>query len=103
MPAALLATVKQNGYEEVRHIPGQGWCGVLPFAYTWAVVVGLTTEGYERRYCYEHQTDAIDGLATWEGAGHPSGPWIKCKGVGIDLLNPELGNPRPPTSRPSGA
>lgn len=81
---------------------GQGWCGVLPFAYTWAVVVNLSPDHYERRYCYEHQEDAIEGLASWPGEGHPSGPWIKCKGAGIDLLNPEIGNPRP-SNRPRGA
>ena len=29
-------------------------------------------------------------LALWDGQGHPSGPWIKCKGAGVDLLNPSL-------------
>jgi hypothetical protein len=29
-------------------------------------------------------------LNIWDGADHPSGPWIKLKGLGIDLLNPLL-------------
>lgn len=81
---------KEKGYSEVREVAGQGWCGLLPFAYTWAIVVGLTPDFYGRRYCFEHQGDASQALAAWTGQGHPSGPWIKCKGAGIDLLNPAL-------------
>jgi hypothetical protein len=54
------------------------------YNFTTAVVVGLSEVGYERRYCYEHGGDARAALAVWDGAGHPPGPWIKCKGVGID-------------------
>jgi len=52
------------------------------------VVVGLDDVGYQRRYCYEHQLAARAALLAWDGRGHPPGPWIKCKGAGIDLLNP---------------
>ena len=34
--------------------------------------------------------DALRALLDWDGLGHPAGPWIKCKGAGIDLLNPAL-------------
>lgn len=65
-------------------------CAVKQFNYTTAVVVGLDDVGYQRRYCYEHRADAQAALAAWDGREHPSGPWIKCKGVGIDLLNPNF-------------
>lgn len=45
---------------------------------------------YAGRYCYEHAHEARAALVAWDGVGHPPGPWIKCKGYGIDLLNPEL-------------
>lgn len=90
IPACLHSVVQENGYSEVREVPGQGWCGLLPFLLTWAVVVDLTPEFYGRRYCYEHQGDAALALQSWNGIGHPSGPWIKCTGAGIDFLNPEL-------------
>ena len=38
----------------------------------------------------EHHQDAALALQAWSGKGHPSGPWIKYKGAGIDLLNPKL-------------
>lgn len=55
-----------------------------------AIVVGPDPMGYSRRYCYEHATEAKAALAAWNGRDHPGGPWIKCKGAGLDLLNPAL-------------
>ncbi|UUZ66578.1 hypothetical protein LP417_34180 (plasmid) [Polaromonas sp. P1-6] len=62
----------------------------------WEVMVvstktALNESGYERRYCYEYEVDARAALKAWDGVEHPSGPWIKCKGAGFDLLNPGLG------------
>lgn len=65
-------------------------CAVKRFNFTTAVVVGLDDVGYQRRYCYEHREDAQAALSAWDGDGHPPGPWIKCKGAGIDLLNPDF-------------
>ena len=66
-------------------------CGLYSFNFTTGLVVGLTPDGYERRYCYARVDEAIAALAGWDGQGHPGGPWIKCKGAGIDLLNPSFG------------
>ncbi|WP_198157047.1 hypothetical protein [Aquincola tertiaricarbonis] len=63
-------------------------CALQPFAFTTALAVAVNKNGYQRRYCYEHEHDARAALAAWDGTGHPGGPWIKCKGVGVDLLNP---------------
>jgi hypothetical protein len=78
-----------SGYTDVRALNGKV-CAVKQFNYTTAVVVGLDPIGYQRRYCYEHRADAQAALAAWNGEKHPSGPWIKCKGSGIDLLNPDF-------------
>jgi hypothetical protein len=80
----------KNGYTDICVLRRQV-CAVRGFNFTTAVVVGLDDVGYERRYCYEHRSDAQVALAIWDGVGHPSGPWIKCKGAGIDLLNPQFG------------
>lgn len=77
-------------YREPKDFPDGPQCAILPFVYTYAIVVGIRVEGYERRYCYEHAKDASEALKAWDGKGHPGGPWIKCKGSGIDLLNPNL-------------
>lgn len=89
VPHALEAFLSEQGYRELRLI-GATVCGLHRYNFTVGLVVGLSFEGYQRRYCYEHQDDARVALAGWDGADHPAGPWIKCKGAGIDLLNPAL-------------
>lgn len=79
----------RSGYTDLRVLQGQV-CAVKQFNFTTAVVVGLDDVGYQRRYCYEHRVDAEAALVAWDGLEHPSGPWIKCKGAGIDLLNPNF-------------
>lgn len=83
----LAAALEAGGYDELRTI-GDVICGIRRFNYTTAIVVGLDEVGYERRYCYEHKDDAQAALRAWDGEEHPSGPWMKCKCAGIDLLNP---------------
>ena len=83
----LVTALEAGDYHDLRAI-GEVTCGIRRFNYTTAIVVGLGEAGYERRYCYEHKDDAQAALRAWDGEGHPSGPWIKCKGADIDLLNP---------------
>ena len=77
------------GYSHLRNIRGQ-LCGLYKFAFTAGLIVGLDDCDYARRYCYEHNSDAIKALADWDGLDHPGGPWIKVKGHGIDQVNPKL-------------
>ena len=84
-----LDELEAQGYRGVCQRDGQ-WCAIKRFNFTTAIVVGLEPAGYQRRYCFEHAEDAHQALAVWDGKGHPGGPWIKCKGPGIDLLNPAL-------------
>jgi hypothetical protein len=83
----LTSTLVAAGYSDLRSF-GRVVCGIKRFNFTTALVVGLDAAGYRRRYCYEHDADARAALLQWKGDGHPGGPWIKCKGAGIDLLNP---------------
>jgi hypothetical protein len=83
-------TLQDMGYTDLCTLRGGVLCGLYPFMFTTGLVVGLTEQGYERRYCYEYAVDARAALQAWNGSGHPGGPWIKCKGPGIDLLNPEF-------------
>jgi hypothetical protein len=87
----LLARLGEIGYRNVVKINNK-WCGIYRFAYTWGLVVGADAFGYERRYCYKKEGEALENLLIWDGVGHPSGNWLKCKGVlngeSIDLINP---------------
>jgi hypothetical protein len=87
--AQLAAFLHGEGYRLMRVIQGKT-CALQQFNFTIGLVVGLTFDGYERRYCFETVEDARDSLLSWDGTLHPPGPWIKCKGHGIDLLNPDL-------------
>lgn len=86
---ALIGFLTEQGYRELQLV-GAVVCGLHRFNFTTGLVVGLTMESYERRYCYEHAHDALAAMRAWDGDGHPSGPWIKCKGAGFELLNPTL-------------
>lgn len=88
--APFLAMLAQNGYTHVRRL-GDKCVGLLRFNFTVGLVVGLDWAGHDRRYCYEFAEDAVAALDAWDGQDHPGGPWIKCKGAGIDLLNPAFG------------
>jgi len=83
----LFETLSASGYANICKLQGLV-CAVKRFNFTTAIVVGLDDVGYQRRYCYEHGEDAVAALSAWDGQEHPSGPWIKCKGAGIDFLNP---------------
>jgi hypothetical protein len=85
-----IQALRDKGYSQVCGRAGRT-CAIYRFNYTTGLLVGLDPVGYERRYCYEHAQDADRALADWDGHGHPGGPWIKCKGAGIDLLNPAFG------------
>jgi len=87
----LKSFLASEGYTSLRVLEGNV-CGLHEFAFTTGLMVGLSESSYERRYCFEHAADAIKAIDNWNGKDHPGGPWIKCKGTGIDLLNPNLAN-----------
>lgn len=89
LDADLQHVLYANGYTDLRRI-GDAVCGLHRFNFTTGLVVALDHECYGRRYCYEYEADARIALLAWDGIGHPSGPWIKAKGSGLDLFNPAL-------------
>lgn len=76
------------GYQEVRCLSDGRLIGVMRFVYTAGLCVDLDNRGYGVRYCYARMIDAVAAAATWDGIGHPPGPWIKRKGLGDDLAGP---------------
>lgn len=85
----LWISLEAQGYSNLRQVNAV-LCGLLPFVFTTGLMVDLREFGYELRYCYEREDEALAALDGWDGEGHPDGPWIKCKGRGVDLLNPAL-------------
>jgi hypothetical protein len=77
-------------YQHPRFIEGKGWCALSQMLFTWALCVGLDPVGRKYRYCFEHHKDALDSLQNWDGQGDAPGNWIKRKGLGEDLINPNF-------------
>lgn len=90
MSTELEKYLEDVGYSDLRVMPAGQLCGLKKFIFTSGLMVGLNPISYERRYCYEFESDARAALALWDGMGHPTGPWIKCKGRNIEFLNPEI-------------
>jgi hypothetical protein len=88
MTPELEKALTEDGYTHLREINGL-ICGLYRYIFTIGLVVGLDEYGYKYRYCYENRIDAIVDIAEWDGKGHPSGDWIKRKGEGGDISNPE--------------
>lgn len=88
---AFVSSMHAQGYESLCVRGEAGLCAVKQFNFTWGLVVKMDPAGYERRYCFERREEAMAALAAWDGVGHPGGPWIKCKGAQVDLLNPSFG------------
>ena len=77
--ADLTALLLKEGYRSIKAMPDGMICGLQRQLFTTGLIVGLSADGYQRRYCYEHENDAARALAAWDGADDPSGPWIKEK------------------------
>ena len=81
-------SMEAEGYTNLKEINGVICC-IQRFAFTTAIVVGLEAYGYKYRYCYPNHSEAKPSLDKWNDINeHPSGNWIKRKGEGGDLTNP---------------
>lgn len=80
--------LREIGFIAARELPDGTWIAVGRLLFTWALYVRVDMIGYDHRYCFETEADALVALATWDGVEHPNGPWIKRKGNG-DILNPK--------------
>lgn len=83
-----------NGYYAARMITGVP-VALHDYFTTTGLVVGLNAIGYERRYCYKTQEEAVAALSSYKSVGtHPSGMWVKIKGMfngqAVDYFNPEF-------------
>lgn len=78
---------------------GSVLCGLSNFRFTCGLCVDIQLDGISsqaRRYCFESQAEAKASLDEYiDTSTHPTGNWIKCKGITpngeiIDVLNPNL-------------
>ncbi len=88
----LIQLLEKEGYYDIRHIDGVGFCGLKQFAFTIGLCYGLERYSYMGRYCYPrvNGSDASIGLMAWNGKGDPVGNWIKHKGFSGEWTNPNF-------------
>jgi hypothetical protein len=80
--------LKFNTTLAVAFIPHRNVCCLSIMAYTVAIMYNIDEHGYQARYCYHTLVEASEAFNTWSGQGHPPGNWIKRKGDGRDISNP---------------
>lgn len=80
--------LENQGYCNLKEIPGRGICGLSNFMFTTGIIYGMTNWTYKGRYCYGTAAEAETALKHWTGEGHPPGLWIKHKGDGVEESNP---------------
>lgn len=70
-----LMRMKDLGYLEVRPLARGRWTGLMQFMFTWAIILGRMGDehGYDDRWCYKTQADALRALEAWDGEGEPKG------------------------------
>ena len=87
--ADLVAYLNAAGYAPCIVLPTGEIAGVMPMIFTTGLFVGLTSDAWRTRYCYERREDAVAALDAWDGRDDPPGPWIKVKGhPGGERLGP---------------
>lgn len=80
--------LNEQGYFELKEIPGRGLCGLFQFLFTVGLVYGIDEGGYKGRWCYPTLDEARIALKYWDGAQDPIGNWIKYKGEDGERSNP---------------
>lgn len=57
----------------VRRLDDDRYVAIIPFIFTWGVVVGTTHLSYDDRWCYHHLPTAVAAAHVWDGTGEPDG------------------------------
>lgn len=93
IPTELRIALNKIGIFSARMINGKLY-GIQRFMFTFGLLVDIDPYDelnfYKYRYCYPTFNSANDALCEWDGENFPPGPWIKRKGEGGDLKNPNF-------------
>lgn len=87
-------------YSCLKDLPIAGTCGLQKMLFTVGLFIGLDSEGCRGRYCFHTVAEAEAALESWDGSGHPAGNWIKYKGLGGPISNPDYTQPKKRTIYP---
>jgi hypothetical protein len=84
--------LEDQGYLQIKEIPGRGICALRKFMFTIGLCHGIDRTGYVGRFCYPHNlaVHAVLAIIDWDGKDDPSGDWIKHKGFPYEYSNSKL-------------
>ena len=71
--------LESQGYYHVRKLEDGRVICLYNFMFTTGIILDPTFTGYNGRYCYPEQLDAIEAIKKWDGTGDPSGNWVAKK------------------------
>ncbi len=83
-----LASLRAQDFTSLLGCGSAHLCNVSRLSFTRSLAVDVDLLGHGGRYCYERHGEAEAAFAAWDGDDHPGGPWIKCEGATIEMLNP---------------
>ena len=83
-PEQLIEELKDD-YQNLRKLDDGTVVGTLELAFTRAIVIGLDSFGWQKRFCFENRSLAVSELAKLKvGTDEPDG-YIARRGVGADM------------------
>lgn len=70
--------VTENGYRDVKPLPGGRYAAIRPLMFTHAVILGRIGDmtGIDDSWCYGDYRAAKNALDAWDGSGEPQG-WTR--------------------------
>lgn len=80
----------QFHYTAMRTLPDGRIIGVHRLLFHWTLHIGITEWGYEERYCYATEAQAVAAMKEWNGEDDPGHGWHR---------HPESGRRRDNTGR----
>lgn len=69
--------MQEGGYLCAQEIEGDRYVAVMPLLFTSAIIIGRMRDymiGYDDRWCYHNEADAICALALWAERGYEGEP-----------------------------
>lgn len=84
LPYCIEVICAENGYKHAKMLNDGRVAVIYKFLFTAAILVMTPAgieHGYEDRWCYHSESDALAALNDWDGEGEPKG-WHRHPGTG---------------------
>lgn len=65
----------EMGYSNPIYTEEHGWCALVQFMFTWAIISDIHEMGYVDRWCYATEEKARKALEEWGGKGAEPAGW----------------------------